>query len=98
MSFEKAGFQLLEIYIDLPKKSGFCCKMQLKLQAWLQRASGWEFGEVANGQRGQVAVQQQLAKTQIGAFNDRSWAARRCQLGWTGFCLNIRRVYYIAIK
>ena len=33
--------------------------------------SGWEFGEVANGQRGQVAVQQQLAGSKIGAFNDR---------------------------
>lgn len=32
---------------------------------------GWEFGEVANGQRGQVAVQQQLAGSKIGAFNDR---------------------------
>jgi len=32
---------------------------------------GWEFGEVANGQRGCTAVQQKLGGTSIGAFNDR---------------------------
>lgn len=32
---------------------------------------GWEFGEIARGQRGPVAVQQQLAGTGIGSFNDR---------------------------
>ena len=37
---------------------------------------GWEFGEVANGQRGQVAVQQQLAGSKIGAFNDRCSVGR----------------------
>lgn len=40
-------------------------------QQILLYGEGWEFGEVANGQRGQVAVQQQLAGTGIGAFNDR---------------------------
>jgi len=40
-------------------------------QKILLYGEGWEFGEIANGQRGPVAVQQRLAGTGIGAFNDR---------------------------
>eukprot|EP00931_Biecheleriopsis_adriatica_P016555 TRINITY_DN12162_c0_g1_i1.p1 TRINITY_DN12162_c0_g1~~TRINITY_DN12162_c0_g1_i1.p1 ORF type:complete len:606 (+),score=112.92 TRINITY_DN12162_c0_g1_i1:164-1981(+) len=40
-------------------------------QRILLYGEGWEFGEVAGGQRGAVAVQQGLAGTGIGAFNDR---------------------------
>ena len=43
--------------------------------------AGWEFGEVANGQRGCTAVQQKLGGTSIGAFNDRCFVLS----GWVEF-------------
>mmetsp|Transcript_71323 Transcript_71323/g.202302 ORF Transcript_71323/g.202302 Transcript_71323/m.202302 type:complete len:464 (-) Transcript_71323:68-1459(-) len=37
----------------------------------LLHGEGWEFGEVAGGQRGPMATQHELAGTGVGSFNDR---------------------------
>ena len=43
---------------------------------------GWEFGEIAGSQRGVAAVQQQLAGSGVGSFNDR---VRDAALGGSPF-------------
>mmetsp|Transcript_37568 Transcript_37568/g.116746 ORF Transcript_37568/g.116746 Transcript_37568/m.116746 type:complete len:561 (+) Transcript_37568:1089-2771(+) len=48
----------------------------------LMYGEGWEFGEVAGGQRGTVSVQRELGGSGIGAFNDR---VRDATLGGTPF-------------
>lgn len=48
----------------------------------LMYGEGWEFGEIANDQRGPVAVQRRLASSGVGSFNDR---LRDAALGGTPF-------------